>query len=270
VLTRLDSYDNPDVQVISSDINNMKGLNNLLYRASAVFHCAGEINQDERMQLTNVEGTRGLLKAVKESSVRYLCHISSAGVIGPTKDLIIDENTSCNPIGIYEKTKFDSEQLVLNYNLGINTIILRPTNVFDYTNPGFFISIAINNNWKEKLKVFVSGKECAHIVDVYNVAKAALFFMDNGNLNTDLYFVSSDDDEVNTVADIYNYYMSINGNKNINHHLHTYIPYILRNMSKGRSLYGESRFSSDKIKRSGFVFERAINDSLKIVSSKVV
>jgi len=270
VLTRSSiDYNNINVSVVVSDINNIKGLNLLLNNADAVFHCAGEINDKNKMYLTNVEGTKNLLEAIKNSSISYFCHISSAGVIGSTNDLVVTEETVCNPIGVYEKTKYESEQLVLKANLKINTVILRPTNVFSATRLGIFISLPIVNSWKEKLKVLVSGKECAHVVDVFNVAKSALFFLNDKVLNTRIYFVSSDDDKVSTTIEIYNSYMSINERKKINFALPVYMPHVMRRIFKGHSLYGKIRFSSNKIKRSGFTFERSVENSLRIISSKV-
>jgi nucleoside-diphosphate-sugar epimerase len=272
VLTRSSAYyDNIKVRTIVSDINNMEGLHSLLHKADAVFHCAGEINDKKRMYLTNVEGTRNLLKAIKKSNVSYFCHISSAGVVGAnttTSTYVINEKTNCNPIGLYEKTKRESEKLVLAANLKINVIILRPTNVFNNDKLGVFISLPIINSWREKLKVFITGKECAHIVDVKNVAEAALFFLGGEDKGVNTYFISSDDDKINTVLDIYNFYAFMHKRRRLSVSAPTFIPNIMRKLYRGSSLHGKIHFSSDKIKKKGFVF-KAIEGSLRKIYTEI-
>jgi len=133
------SYDDPRIQVIKSDINSEEGLRCLLHEVEAIFHCAGEISDEKKMHSTNVEGTRTLLSIVKETPALYFCHISSAGVVGSTKNHIVNEETYCNPKNLYERTKYESEQLVLNANLKMNITILRPTNVVSVTKLGVFL-----------------------------------------------------------------------------------------------------------------------------------
>ena len=137
ILTRSnDSYVKSEVDIVVSDINNENGLNLLLQDVDAVFHCAGEINNEDLMYTINVNGTKKILSALRKSNVNYFCHISSAGVIGKTNETNITENSTCEPIGVYEKTKYESEKLVLNANLPMNVVILRPTNVVNINRPG--------------------------------------------------------------------------------------------------------------------------------------
>ncbi len=259
------SYDDPRVQVIKSDINSEKGIKSLLSGVEAIFHCAGEVSDEKKMHITNVEGTRILLSIAKESRAFHFCHISSAGVVGPTKDRIVNEKTCCNPKSLYERTKYESEQLVLNANLKMNITILRPTNVVSAEKLGVFLLLPIRNSWQDKLKVFITGREGAHIVHVDNVAEAALYSLDNKVLETNVYFISSDSDKLNTVSGIYNSYLSICRNKKykIRFSLPMLIPYLIRKIYKGNSLHGQVQFSSDKIKNKGFIFKYSIEDSLR-------
>jgi nucleoside-diphosphate-sugar epimerase len=264
VLTRSDiPYGHSEAQVIVADINNKNELKNLLHEVDAVFHCAGEIHNENLMYSTNVIGTKNLLKAVKKSNVGYFCHISSAGVIGHTNELSIDEYTPCNPKGVYEKTKYKSEKLVLNSNLPVNIVILRPTNVVSVNKPGVFLQLAIQNSWKDKLKVLITGGENAHIIYVDDVARAALFFLGNKKKETNIYFVSNDD-ELNTVSGIYNSYISIceNSQFKIKMLFPLFVPHLMRRIYRGSSLHGRSRFSSNKIKEQGFHFKFSTKKSI--------
>ena len=256
------SYDDPRIQVIKSDINSEEGLRCLLHEVEAIFHCAGEISDEKKMHSTNVEGTRTLLSIVKETQALYFCHISSAGVVGPTKNHIVNEETYCNPSNLYERTKYESEQLVLNANLKMNTVILRPTNVVSVTKLGVFLLLPIRNNWKDKLKVFITGREGAHTVHVDNVAESTLYLLDNKAPGVSVYFISSDDGKLSTVSDIYNSYLFICRNKKykMRFSLPVFIPYFMRKICRGSDLHGSVQFSSNKIKDKGFIFKYSIED----------
>lgn len=265
VLTRSDrKHFSPKITVIQSDINNDEGLRRLLDGVDAIFHCAAELSDTEKMYSTNVEGTRKLINLAANTKASFFCHLSSAGVIGATSVSYVTEDTTCNPKNLYEKTKFESELLVANANLDMSICILRPTNVFSSTKFGSILSLPINNSWKDIIKVHLKGKENAHIVYAKDVANVALFFLVNNVPDVNIYFVSYDDDVNNTVAGIYNLYRSLCHKKDlIKFTLPNYIPYLLRKTFRRGSLHGRVKFSSDKLKKEGFVFEYGVRSSLE-------
>ena len=252
----------PNITVIQSCLNNEDGLQNLLEGVDAVFHCAAELIEEQKMYSTNVEGTGKLLKLVANTKASYFCHLSSAGVIGPTSAPYVTEDSVCHPQNVYEKTKYESELLVKNANLDMRICILRPTNVVSSSRIGI-LSLPILNGWKEKIKVHLKGKESAHFIYAEDVANAALFFLKNIVPKVNIYFVSIDDDEDNTVIGIYNLYQSICNKKGrIRLLMPDYVPYFLRKIYRGDSMHGRVRFSNEKIKKQGFVFEYGVRNSL--------
>ena len=149
-----------------------------------------------------------------------------------------------------------------NANLDMSICILRPTNVVSSFRIGI-LSLPILNGWKEKIKVHLKGKESAHIVYAEDVANAALFFLKKIVPKVNIYFVSIDDDEDNTVIGIYNLYQSICNKKGrIRLLMPDYVPYFLRKIYRGDSMHGRVRFSNKKIKKQGFVFEYGVRNSL--------
>ena len=76
---------------------------------------------EQKMLPTNVEGTRKLLDISAQTKASFFCLISSAGVVSSSDDMTITERTNCNPKNTYEKTKYESELLVKNANLNMNT-----------------------------------------------------------------------------------------------------------------------------------------------------
>ena len=78
-----------------------------------LYHCAGELNNESLMQKLHVDGTQSLINVSKGKVGRWV-QLSSVGVYGPFRKGIITEKVQENPLGMYEKTKAKSEELVIN------------------------------------------------------------------------------------------------------------------------------------------------------------
>jgi nucleoside-diphosphate-sugar epimerase len=97
---------------------------------TTIYNCAGILYDKDEMNRVNVSGTRNVVIKAFENGCR-LVHLSSAGVVGEPKKGIINEVTECKPKTAYEISKYQAEQIVLEYvKKGLNAQILRPTIVF--------------------------------------------------------------------------------------------------------------------------------------------
>ena len=243
------------INVINSDLSNDAALKILVEGVDAIFHCAGELYNENIMHSTNVEGTSKLLNVSKQSSAKFFFFLSSAGVIAKTNDKIIKEDTICNPQNLYEKTKYESEKLVQNANLNMSVCILRPTNIVDSVKPGIVL-LPIINGWREKFKVIFKGKENAHIVHVKDVASAAMFFLEKKFSGISVFFISIDDDYQNNVIAIYKSYLKLLNQKNkIFFIMPLFVPYYFRKFFRNDGLHGKVSFSNHKLINTGFEFQ---------------
>lgn len=261
-----------NITFIHGDINDSEVLVQLLDGVTAVFHCAAELNDEEKMFDVNVQGTLTLLEAMnKVPTIQYFCHLSSAGVVGPTSDLIVDEETPCDPNNTYERSKYEAEQLVLNAQLAMNVCVLRPANVFDANKLGV-LGYAQTQSLKDKLSVFIKGDEGAHLVHAKDVAEVGLYFMDKRLEKPEVFFVSYDDDVRNTVLGIYNLCCSIQGSEGskMPFSLSNTIPYVVRKCKQGKSLHGRVRFSEKKLRGAGFIFSLGLEKAISDVCSKAL
>jgi len=99
---------------------------------NTIYHCAGIIYQPEEMERVNVLGTKNIVDIALQNKCK-LIYLSSAGIIGKTKDNILDENTICNPQNSYEISKYKAEQIVIDASKkGLCAYILRPTTIFGF------------------------------------------------------------------------------------------------------------------------------------------
>lgn len=154
-----------------------------LKEVEEVYHTAAKVSfhpKDEKeMFRTNIEGTRNLLYAYENSSVKKFCFVSSIAVLdGVNENGEMDENSDYNPKidhSAYAISKHFSEMEVWRASAeGLNTVIV---------NPGMIIG---SGNWKqssgelfrtfEKNSFTFSGG--TSYVDVRDVAEICIELMD--------------------------------------------------------------------------------------------
>lgn len=265
VLTRR-NYMNKNVQVFNAELSDQARLDQFICGADMVFHCAAELSDESKMQEVNVLGTERITELIDRHRIRYFCHLSSAGVVGSTTQEWVDESTPCCPQNTYERTKLEAETIACAPIEGCSTVILRPTNVVDENHLGE-LGLSINGSFKSRLKAFVKGGECAHIVHAEDVAEAAIYFSTRLSLDQRLFFVSLDDDPLNTVANLWSLYQE---NVTNSHqrcvtpfpHLPVSVPYLLRRMSHQTSNSGSTKYSSKRLVSEGFSFRFGVREAV--------
>lgn len=252
VLTRNKAFVDSRVEIIYGDLEDVSTIERLLLGAKNLFHCAAELNDENKMWGSNVTGTQVLIDKAAKFGLDYICHLSSVGVIGKFRGELADESTECSPMNLYEKSKLQAETLMKNFRGSGRVIILRPTNVID--------SVKNNISSLNRVTIFLKGGENAHIVHAEDVASAALFFLNTPSLNSpDCFIVSCDQNKLNTFAgckalcDAIKIKSPREGVRPI-FHMPWQFPYILRRVTKGPCNRGNVRYSSNKLLSTGFIF----------------
>lgn len=120
------------VQLVAGGLDQADSLTCLVEDASIVFHLAGEIRDQARFQVVNVDGTRNLLQACRDKNIARFVHLSSVGVMGARKSGAVDESYPCRPRNAYETSKLEGERAVSEAykEHGLPVAIARPTIVF--------------------------------------------------------------------------------------------------------------------------------------------
>jgi nucleoside-diphosphate-sugar epimerase len=253
VLSRKPLEPQQGIRLFQGDLLNVKILKEFLFEADHLFHCAGEIQRQEKMKSTNVDGTKCLFGVARKTHLKYFCHISSAGVVGKTDQKWVTEETVCNPQNEYERTKYEAEKIVSQKIPNCSTVILRPINVIDDENLGVG-TLPMRNSLKDKIHTIIKGGECAHLVHAKHVVECAVFFMNQTLEKPEVFFVGLDEDELNTIRGIWNLYHSKTGNEKskLNWNMPVWFPYLIRKSRGLKSNPGHTRYSSKKITSYGF------------------
>jgi nucleoside-diphosphate-sugar epimerase len=210
-----------------------------------------------------------LLKFAGESGVRYFCHLSSVGVVGKTNFAWVNEETPCNPQNTYERTKWEAERLVAYGIDGCRVIILRPTNVIDEKQPGALV-LVMYRSFLNRLRIFIKGGECAHIIHADDVASAALHFISSSFDNPQCFIVSTDHEPLNTYGELWNLCKAIRKGgqqKSVSSvlNLPVIVPHLVRLLRRGKSTRGDTRYSSKKLMSTNFIFPLGIKGAIQQV-----
>lgn len=147
---------------VKGDIKDKKILSNILkkYEIDTIIHLAAYLNVSEaekkksKYKKNNIEGTKNLLLACKNSNVKNFIFSSSCSVYGNTKGSV-SERKKPDPKGYYAYTKLKGEELVKEYSkkLNINYGILRYFNVAGASNTGKIGQIESNGQLVKNIAI---------------------------------------------------------------------------------------------------------------------
>jgi dihydroflavonol-4-reductase len=179
--------DGLDVVSVKGDVLEKESLLELFEGADIAIHLAAVISirgkRDRNLERVNIEGTRNVLEAIMERSVKRLIHFSSIHALEHSPlDKPMDESRPLavhNPLP-YEKTKSFAEGLVREAAAnGLDTVILNPSSL---VGPNDFkpslvgqLLIRLYNN---QLPALVPGGY--NWVDVRDVCQAAVNAIEQG------------------------------------------------------------------------------------------
>jgi nucleoside-diphosphate-sugar epimerase len=163
VITRAASRAFPDgVRIHVGDLATGFGLSSSLFEdVGVVFHCAGEVRQPALMRPVHVGGTERLLACVGEPADPaaprlHWVQLSSVGAYGPPAPANrlrhVDEETPEHPVGEYEITKTESDDLVRRaaQQGRITCTLLRPSSVIGRRMPNASVRgviAAVGRGW---------------------------------------------------------------------------------------------------------------------------
>lgn len=155
----------------------------------AILHCAALVHQKvehsyEKYHDINVEYPLKLAKLAKQNGVKQFVFISTIAVYGEEKEKL-DENTICNPITPYGKSKLEAEKELLKFSDDSFVVsIIRPPMVYGKNAPGNIDSLIklvkklpiIPLGGIENKRSFISIQNLCHMIDeIITQQKAGIF-----------------------------------------------------------------------------------------------
>jgi len=165
-------FRNMDVEISYGDLLVKDSFSDSLEEIDLVYHLAGEVysRKGDDYYKGNVLTTRNLLEVCKEKRIRRIIYMSTVGVYKPKPDkTLLTEESFCEPITYYGKTKLYGEQLLKKYDIPF--VIVRAPVIYGPTQPAlinkFFIDILI----KRKMYVIGDGSNLRSLCYISNLVE---------------------------------------------------------------------------------------------------
>jgi len=190
----------------NSDITPLRGLNidlvygDLLDKDSIfpaldgiglVYHLAGEVYSRRKQDYYkgNVLATQNLLEACKKKDTERIIYLSTVGVYKPvTTRTLLTEESECEPITIYGKTKLEAEQLIKKQS--ISWVIVRAPVIYGPYQEGTlnrFFRDAID---KRKMYLLGNGDNLRSLCFIDNLVEGLKLLADKPHLGGKTYILS--------------------------------------------------------------------------------
>ena len=121
---------------VIGDLRDPDSLKKAVSGCEAVFHVAADyrlwVRDPDEMYRSNVEGTRAILQAARESKVRRVVYTSSVATMGFTSNGYLADETSpvslADMIGPYKRSKFMAEEVAIEAaKAGTDVVMVNPT-----------------------------------------------------------------------------------------------------------------------------------------------
>ena len=134
--SRLDNIADIAAERVVGELRDLDSLKKGMAGCEFVFHVAADYRllslNSQELYDSNVEGTRNILQAARDSGVRRVIYTSSVATMGfGNNGRLTDEKspvTLSNMIGDYKRSKFLAEQLVIEAGRsGRNVVMVNPT-----------------------------------------------------------------------------------------------------------------------------------------------
>jgi dihydroflavonol-4-reductase len=121
---------------VTGDLRDAASLKKGITGCDVVFHVAADyrlwVRDPDEMYRSNVEGTRAILQAARQSGVRRVVYTSSVATMGFTSNgHMADENSPVSldsMIGPYKRSKFMAEEIAIEAGRsGMDVVVVNPT-----------------------------------------------------------------------------------------------------------------------------------------------
>jgi UDP-glucose 4-epimerase len=178
-------YENIDFR--AGDITSEGDMMSACDKIDVVIHLAAMDREacsknPEMAAKVNGLGTKNVLSASKARKVKLLIYISSIHVYGSPSG-IVDESTATSPKDDYAATKLLGEKYCLMDWEGLNTAILRLSNVFGHSESGKGKNLLVNDLCLQcfssrKMVLKTSGLQKRNFVSINDVIGAIRIIMD--------------------------------------------------------------------------------------------
>jgi nucleoside-diphosphate-sugar epimerase len=182
---------NLNVDLFYGDLLSRDSLECALDKVDLIYHLAGEVysRKKDDYYKGNILATQNLLEACKGKDGKRIIFLSSVGVYKPaTTRSLLTEESECEPITFYGKSKLRAEELIKKYN-GPWAIVRAPV-IYGPFQPPVLNKFFLNALNKRKIYIIGDGDNLRSLCFIDNLVEGLILLADKGDLDGKTYILS--------------------------------------------------------------------------------
>ncbi len=178
-------------EIIYGDLLAKDSLRPALDGIDLVYHLAGEVysRRKDDYYKGNVLATQNLLEACKEKSAKRIIFLSSVAVYRPlTAGALLTEESECEPITFYGKTKLAAEELIKKSD--IPWVIVRAPVIYGPQQPAVLNRLFLDALYNRKIYIVGSGDNLRSLCFIDNLIDGLILLASKPDTNGKTYILS--------------------------------------------------------------------------------
>lgn len=253
-----------NVKIFDCGLLDIDGMSLAFRKANYIFHVAGVVKSKtpEGYFKGNVDTTKALLNAASRNieTLKKIIIVSSLTAVGPSLNgVAVTEETECNPITTYGRSKLAQEQLAISYMNKLPITILRLHAVYGERDTEIF---KVFQTYKMGLMTLVGFNEkrlnLVHVADTIEGIYAASI---NEKTSGQTYFIASE--KVYTWPEVGDAFAQAFGRKAINVRFPHLLVYVIAVFAEFFSMFSSKPATFNLEKAKDFVQKDWICDVSK-------
>jgi nucleoside-diphosphate-sugar epimerase len=180
-----------NTEIIYGDLLDKNSLGPALDGIDLVYHLAGEVHSRriDDYYKGNVLATQNLLEACKETGPKRVIFLSSIAVYKPlTAGNLLTEESECEPLTIYGRTKLAAEELVKKCN--IPWVIVRAPIVYGPYQPSVLNRFFLDAFNKRRITIVGEGDNARSLCFIGNLVEGLMLLAGKPDTNGKTYILS--------------------------------------------------------------------------------
>jgi len=196
-----------EVELVYGDLLNKDSLKNIAKDVDIVYHLAGEIysNRSRDFYRVNFDGTRNLVEVCRPEKIEKFVFLSSIAAVGPNRnhEILLNEQTPCNPVGPYGRSKLKAEQFLLQMfkKYKFPVIIIRAPMLYGPLGQSDIITKILQLIQKGRIIIIGNGKNLRSFCYIDNLIQGLMAAERSKHSIGEIYFIS--DERVYTYKEIF-------------------------------------------------------------------
>ncbi len=189
--SNIDCLRNANVDILYGDLLEKDSISQALEKVDLIYHLAGEAYSRHKKDYYqgNVVATRNLLEACDEKDSRRIIFLSSTAVYKPiTTKTLLTEESECDPISFYGKTKLDAEDLIKKHN--IPWVIVRTPVIYGPHQPSVLNQFFLDAFNKRKIYIVGKGNNTRSLCFIDNLVEGLRLLAGRPDANGKTYILS--------------------------------------------------------------------------------